>query len=251
MVGNCAYALEEISRPEVKETKSALSGTVLRLGDVEDRPDQAIEILVKSSKCTALARPKSWKKFGRHKDDNEDIIMQDATEVPTVTYTQLSMRTEYVIDKPVEEDDDEDVKMEEDEPEVVEKESLIRGYKYGTSYAPCPDGSFPRLETKKGIDFCGFFNAKNFRRELAMGEVQYIWADPSSPLQQVALSSIVQAMADAKGPRMAIARWVSKDGMDPKMGVLAPTLFDGVDCFLWVQVRPRPITCVVVHAALC
>ena len=67
-----------------------------------------------------------------------------------------------------------------------------------------------------------------------MGEVQYIWADPSSQLQQVALSSIVQAMYE-KGS-MAIARWVSRDGMDPKMGVLEPTVFDGVDCFLWVQV---------------
>jgi len=30
-------------------------------------------------------------------------------------------------------------------------------------------------------------------RELAMGEVQYVWADPSSAQQQVALSAIVQA----------------------------------------------------------
>lgn len=67
-----------------------------------------------------------------------------------------------------------------------------------------------------------------------MGEVQYIWADPSSPQQQVALSSIVQAMYE-KGS-VAIARWVSKDGMDPKMGVLYPEVFDKVECFLWVQV---------------
>lgn len=36
---------------------------------------------------------------------------------------------------------------------------------------------------------------------------------------------------------MAIARWVTKDGMDPKMGVLSPVVFDEVDCLLWVQVR--------------
>lgn len=68
-----------------------------------------------------------------------------------------------------------------------------------------------------------------------MGEVQYIWGDPSAPSQQVALSSIAQAMEKKKV--MAIARWVSRDGADPKMGVLRPSLFENVDCLLWVQVR--------------
>jgi len=67
-----------------------------------------------------------------------------------------------------------------------------------------------------------------------MGEVQYIWADPGSPRQHVALSSIVQGMTRAKV--MAIGRLVSKDGMDPKMGVLTPCVFEKVDCLLWVQV---------------
>jgi ATP-dependent DNA helicase 2 subunit 2 len=67
-----------------------------------------------------------------------------------------------------------------------------------------------------------------------MDEVQYIWADPSSPQQQVALSSIAHAMN--KKHVMAIARWVSRDGMDPKMGVLVPALFDKVECLLWTHV---------------
>lgn len=45
--------------------------------------------------------------------------------------------------------------------EKIDKEQLIRGFKYGTTYAPCPDGQFPKLPTKKGIDFEGFFKAKN------------------------------------------------------------------------------------------
>lgn len=35
---------------------------------------------------------------------------------------------------------------------------------------------------------------------------------------------------------MAIARWVSRDGMDPKMGVLSPILFDNIDCLIWSHV---------------
>ncbi|KAL0570983.1 ATP-dependent DNA helicase yku80 [Marasmius crinis-equi] len=180
----------------------------------------------------------------------------DDEEEKENVFVQLKPRTQYFVDpNPDEEegkDADGDVKMEEGgkEPEKkilegIEKEQLIRGFKYGTSYAPCPDGQFPRLPTKKGIDICGFFPAENFKRELSMSEIQYVWADPDRPHQQVALSSLVQAMTlddseeDTKGKKrkalMAIARWVSRDGMDPKMGVLTPTMFEGVHCFLWAQ----------------
>ena len=117
---------------------------------------------------------------------------------------------------------------------TIEKEELVRGFKYGSSYAPCPDGQFPRLATRKGIDICGFFVSKSFRREYAMSEVTYIWADTAQPLQQVALSALVQAMYE-KGA-MAIARWVTKDGSEPKMGVLQPVMFDRVDCLMFVRV---------------
>ncbi|KAG2160210.1 SPOC domain-like protein [Suillus bovinus] len=239
LVGTCVFALQEITRPDMKETKSALMGTVLRLGDVDVRPEEAIEILVKASKCTALARPKSWKKFGR-REKNDDQMQIDKDEDKTV-FAQLKMRSEYYIDHSTqggEEQDKMDTSSDDEEDkdknlEKVEKEQLIRGFKYGSTYAPCPDGQFPRLNTRKGIDICGFFHAKNFRRELAMGEVQYIWADPGAPQQQVALSSIVQAMYE-KGV-LAIARWVSKDGMDPKMGVLEARVDPNIDYLLWVQ----------------
>lgn len=65
-----------------------------------------------------------------------------------------------------------------------------------------------------------------------MGEVQYVWADPNSAREQVAFSSIVQAMFEKQA--MAIARLVTKS--DPKMGVLMPRVLENVDCFLWVQV---------------
>lgn len=68
-----------------------------------------------------------------------------------------------------------------------------------------------------------------------MGEVQYIWAEQSSGAHQVAFSSLVQAMLTSGV--IAIARWVSRDGMDPRMGVLVPREFERVDCFLWMQVN--------------
>ena len=74
-----------------------------------------------------------------------------------------------------------------------------------------------------------------------MGDVQYLWADPGNAQQQVALSSIVRAMkGDEAGKEKelyAIARWITKDGSDPKMGVLSPSIFENVDCLLWTQAR--------------
>lgn len=254
--GTCAFALREVTRPDIKITKSALLGSVLRLGDVDARPDEAVEIHVKISKATALSRPKSWKKFGRAEGDevDEDVKMED--EDAGVRWGQLQMRTEYYLDhrevKEEETDEEEEGEEKEKHREKVEKEELVRGFKYGSSYAPCPEGQFPKLETRKGIDICGFFPSKNasirllfsqrsltfrvqFRREHAMGEVSYIWADPSSAQQQIALSSIVQGMYE-KGV-MAIARWVSRDGADPKMGVLSPNMASDADSLLWVAVR--------------
>jgi ATP-dependent DNA helicase 2 subunit 2 len=39
---------------------------------------------------------------------------------------------------------------------------------------------------------------------------------------------------------LAIARWVSKDGMDPKMGVLEARVDTNIDFLLWVQVCLPP-----------
>ncbi|KAJ7674432.1 SPOC like C-terminal domain-containing protein [Mycena rosella] len=275
ILGTCALALRETMRPDIRLTKSTLMGTTLRIGDADSRPEEAMEINIKTSKCTSLNRPKSWKKFGvRDKkkkptagakkvegDDDDDDDEMDVDEPAEegapkkVTFVQLKMRTEYYVDRRDHNSDDEgDVKMEEvktEEPEPeededgaptnkldpaleqVDKEELIRGFKYGTTYVPCPDGQFGRLPTKKGIDICGFFLAKNFRRELCLGEIQYVWGDPAQPEQEVAISSIAQAMYEKNA--MAIARWVSKDGMDAKMGVLAPCIAEGVDCLLWAQ----------------
>jgi Ku70/Ku80 beta-barrel domain len=140
-----------------------------------------MEIPVKNSKCTALMRPKGWKKFGIRQGGAKDADGMDVDEVEReeeegkVAYAQLKMRTEYYVDRdpdpdatrlPGEEDEEDDGgadKTTEDKEnlEKVEKEELIRGFKYGTTYAPCPDGQFPRLNTRKGIDICGFFPAKN------------------------------------------------------------------------------------------
>lgn len=195
IVGTCEFALQDISRPDIKTTKSALMGTTLRIGDVQNKPTESMEIQVKLSKCTAVARPKSWKRVMLRKKDKDkdgegdsDETDEDAEELMDGdegdTYVELKKRTEYYRDSDkTDEDDDEESqirvkeeKMDDDDARVeqdgqatveddrrVEREELIKGFKYGSTYTPCPDGQFDRLTTKKGIDICGFFKSKNVR----------------------------------------------------------------------------------------
>lgn len=164
-IGTAAEAIYECQRPEVKITKSQLNGTVLRLGDFDTRPDEAIELPVKTSKCTALARPAAMKKFVKRNagiEEEGSLTVADVKkdEDEQDVYAQLKMQTEYYVEKAQSGDDamDEDGNEEGSKTAAkVDAEQLIRGFKYGASYVPCPDGQFPRLSSRKGIDICGFF----------------------------------------------------------------------------------------------
>jgi ATP-dependent DNA helicase 2 subunit 2 len=179
-MGTLSFALEEVSKPEVKETRSTLMSNILRLGDPANNPLEAIEIVVKTSKCTALARPKPWKRFAPRERKPADEM--DVDSVPTrnhdwgdeegaktTVWSQLRMRTEFHVEHDDQEDDE---KGNENDMDIdidgvkncgakVEKEQLVRGFKYGSSYVPCPDGQFAKLNTHMGISICGFFNADN------------------------------------------------------------------------------------------
>jgi ATP-dependent DNA helicase 2 subunit 2 len=151
--------------------------TTLRLGDPDNHPLEALEIAVKTSKCTALARPKSWNRFAprESKPTNamdvdpapaEDDDGDEVEAAKRIVWAQLRMRTEFYVrhDDQDEDEGNEDIIGVDGVRETgakVEKEQLVRGFKYGSSYVPCPDGQFAKLKTHKGISICGFFNADN------------------------------------------------------------------------------------------
>jgi len=200
VVGNCTFALQEIAKPDITPVRSALIGTILRLGDVDTRAEEAIEILVQVSKCTSMSRPKSWKKYALREDEFGQPVTLYAgkSDDSQVSYVPLKMRTEYYVDQggASHNDDEGDIEMEEDGAtnlldgntkskdgnkeenfEKVDMEELVRGFKYGITYTPCPDGQFPRLQTKKGIDICGFFPAKKVCFTPSLGK--YLISRPS------------------------------------------------------------------------
>jgi ATP-dependent DNA helicase 2 subunit 2 len=188
-----------VARPDIKATRSVLMSTVLRLGDVDVRPEEAIELPVKTSKCTAICRPRGWKKFGKREradegggftdrmqvDKSGEEEEDEVSERKKVIYAQLVQRTEFFVDRSkIEEgegegnEDGEDVSKAEN-VEKVEKEQLVRGFKYGTTYVPCPEGQFTRMSTRRGIDILGFFKAENVRLHslpLSRGCEFFFWA---------------------------------------------------------------------------
>jgi ATP-dependent DNA helicase 2 subunit 2 len=191
IVGNCEFAIQEAVRPEPKVTKSTLMRNILRLGDTEvhGTDDEALEITVMVSKCTAQARPKTWKRFVKREEDREeedshrmDVDESQAGGAAKAQYAELLMRSEYYVNRTEDADDEAPLRRSADrdnedkdagkggdeepaEPvlEKVEREELIRGFKYGTTFVPCPDGQFPRQQTRKGIDVCGFVKEKFVR----------------------------------------------------------------------------------------
>ncbi|CAE6491403.1 unnamed protein product [Rhizoctonia solani] len=238
-MGTCAYALHETSRPEPRPTKSAMSNNVFRIGDPESFPEQAIEIAVKTSKATALVRPHSMKKFTKR--EAVTATQGGSSQARSSSddykhYVELKRRTEYVvklIENSNEEEDEEEGEKQEVQGEVVEKETLVKAFKYGSTWVPCEEGHFEGLHTRKGIEVNAFIPEATYPRHFSMGEVQYIYADIGSSRAQVAFSSIVHAMF--KKGLMAIVRWVNRDDSDPKMGVCKAEPGE-VDYLMWVQI---------------
>ncbi|KAF8323293.1 SPOC domain-like protein [Clavulina sp. PMI_390] len=127
---------------------------------------------------------------------------------------------------------------------VLEKDELVKAYKYGLTWVPIEDSS-DKLPTLKGMEIIGFAYQSSFVRDWSMGEVYYIFGDKGTPKSQVAFSSLVQAMVnftrkgddgdEVSDPMMAIVRYVSRDGSDPKMGIAIARSLEKVDYMVFVK----------------
>lgn len=187
LVGTMDYALQECARPDVKTTKSVLLSTTLRFGDVEDetRLEEAISLAVRTSKATAITRPPTMKRFVRkEKEPNRMDWEGDGAMRALEDFAPVNRRTDYYIEKRTGNGNtkgEPDIKVEDidesglqlaprkplDDFERVEPEELVRAYKYGATYVPFEEGTFLKLETKRGLDICGFMPASKVSRHSA------------------------------------------------------------------------------------
>jgi ATP-dependent DNA helicase 2 subunit 2 len=73
-----------------------------------------------------------------------------------------------------------------------------------------------------------------------MSEVQFLWADQATGKAQVAFSALVHAMFQKD--LVALTRFTTRSGPDPKMGILTPRIWEEIDSLTWVQVSsPRMV----------
>jgi len=179
LVGTMDYALQECARPDVKTTKSVLLSTTLRFGNVDDENlrEEAISLAVRTSKATAITRPPTVKRFVRKEREANQMDWEgDRAMRALEEFAPVNRRTDYYIEKrtengkttaepdiKVERIDESDLQLAPQKPlddsEMVEPEELVRAYKYGATYVPFEAGTFLKLETKKGLDICGFILA--------------------------------------------------------------------------------------------
>ncbi|KAG8834379.1 ATP-dependent DNA helicase II subunit 2 [Serendipita sp. 399] len=262
LFATCAYALQECATPEVKETRSSLLYQVLRFGEPTDDPDHSVELNVRVSKATAIARPPPMKKFARSTPQENTMEWTGAIGEPLAAqFAPVKSRTDHFIkdfgeNKDAQEqtkaiEGDPDVKIEIDEDGVpilpsdlalvtipdnaapIGDENTQLAYKYGAEYIPVDKADFSQLQTRKGLDIVGFIPGDKFRREWAMGEVYYIWPSGDSGRDQIEFSSIVQAMEEED--LCVIIRMVTSTNYAPKLGAAIPRVLDKLDCLLWVQ----------------
>ncbi|WOO81065.1 ATP-dependent DNA helicase II subunit 2 [Vanrija pseudolonga] len=110
---------------------------------------------------------------------------------------------------------------EEGEEEVVDKEDLVKAWRFGSSWIPMEADTFEPLHTQKGVEVIGFVPRANIRHYMLIGEVRYVWPDMTSPRAQIEFSSFASALYLTD--LTAIVRWVNKDDSEPTIGVLIPS----------------------------
>jgi ATP-dependent DNA helicase 2 subunit 2 len=128
----------------------------------------------------------------------------------------------------------------------VEFESLSKGYEYGRTAVHISESEYniTKLETQKGFSIVGFIpqdrvssapmssmyftDHVKYEPFLNMGEVCITHARRSDTKSELALSSLIWALSELES--YAVARIVTKEGKDPQLVLLAPSLDPNLEC---------------------
>ncbi|CED82830.1 DNA-binding subunit of a DNA-dependent protein kinase (Ku80 autoantigen) [Phaffia rhodozyma] len=148
----------------------------------------------------------------------------------------------YIVELPRETETDTEAGTETEKDSVkVDRavEDLTRSHKFGNTWLPISieDSDIGRFETRKALWLYRFMPAHKFERELEMGEVYQVWANPKSTKSQIEISSLVKAMRTyPKGEVYALFRYTYQENAAPRMMVGKPVYQDGQHGLQLVQV---------------
>lgn len=112
----------------------------------------------------------------------------------------------------------------------VEFEELAKGYSYGSTAVQVAEAEWniTKLENMKDFSIIGFISNEKFEPFLGLGEVCVTVAKSFDEKSKVALSALIHALYELD--QLAIARLVAKDGKDPEILVLKPSVDTDMEC---------------------
>ncbi|BEJ02117.1 hypothetical protein CcaverHIS631_0607990 [Cutaneotrichosporon cavernicola] len=247
--------LEEARRPHPATTEGTVSGIHLYIGAAGVDSDAAISIPMQYSKATMKARPpslsKTWKtavdvqapargteasqllsqiesqgalvgaisgKINRHM-----LYFIRRAEAASFQATQSQPQSQRIEDDPdfiLPTQTQTLTQTVEEEP--VEKEDLVKAWRFGSSLIPVEADTFEPLPTQKGIEVLGFIPQAHVRKYMLIGEVRYLWPDLASGRAQIQFSAFVSALFTTG--LVAVTRFVTRDNAEPALGVAIPQI---------------------------
>lgn len=112
----------------------------------------------------------------------------------------------------------------------VEFEDLAKGYTYGSTavHVAETEWDITKLHTSKSFSIIGFVANEKIEPFLGLGETCVTVAKPYDDKSRLALSALVNALYELE--QCAIARFVIKDGKDPVLLLLQPSIESGMEC---------------------
>ncbi|KAF3393016.1 ATP-dependent DNA helicase II subunit 2 [Talaromyces pinophilus] len=225
--GTLAQAIAELDTPRVKVVRGIPSfrGDV-RLGD-PTQYDTALRIQVERYYRTYVAKPPSASSFVMKTggDASQPSIQTlEAKDMDANLTSVRNVRTYHV-----------------DDPTVaggkreLDREELAKGYEYGRTavHISESDENITKLETTAVMDLIGFIQADHYDRFMNMSTSNVIIAQKTNDKAALALSSLIHALFELDC--YAIARLVVKDGKNPLIVLLAPSIEPDYECLLEVQ----------------
>ncbi|KFY20733.1 hypothetical protein V491_03475 [Pseudogymnoascus sp. VKM F-3775] len=224
--GTAAEAVQDLSIPRVKDYRPyATFKGQLTLGDPE-KYDTAMCIDIERYFRTKVAKAPSASSYvvAEMGGDNEgDVKMEDVlSSAQGDALTAVKNARTYKI-------------VDESAPggkRDVDREDLAQGYEYGRTAVAIAESeqNITKLETVASFSIVGFIPAEKYERFFNMGESCVTVAARSNEKARLALSSLVHALAELES--YAVARIVLKDGKDPQLVLLTPSIEPDLECLI-------------------
>ncbi|KFY63939.1 hypothetical protein V496_03567 [Pseudogymnoascus sp. VKM F-4515 (FW-2607)] len=222
--GTAAEAIQDLSIPRVKDYRPyATFKGQLTLGDPE-KYDTAMCIDIERYFRTKVAKAPSASSYVVAEvagGDEGDVKMEDISAQGDALTAVKNARTYKIVD--------------ESAPggkRDVDRDDLAQGYEYGRTAVAIAesDQNITKLETVTSFSIVGFIPAERYERYFNMGESCVTVAARSNDKARLALSSLVHALAELES--YAVARIVLKDGKDPQLVLLTPSIEPELECLI-------------------